>query len=92
MTNSCSRKQTSPRYQRGQCHVVDQGLIFWRNPPQSLNAVVRYSQLPQKDALLLLDFFSDGPFTGWKAVTLNTGSVIYTTTDNIAIVKDSTAT
>jgi hypothetical protein len=86
MQTSCKNNQKDPspsRFQPGQCHPISQGLNYWKSPPTSFNAIAQHSRLEQKDAILLLDFVQNTPFGCWKAVTLNSGEVIYTTSQNI---------
>ncbi|TXH11665.1 MAG: hypothetical protein E6R04_01045 [Spirochaetes bacterium] len=92
MRSTCrnNEKEPKPRLQPGQCHPISRGLVYWKTPPTSFNAVTQSSRLEQKDAILLLDFVRNTPFDCWKAVTLNTGEVIYTTSQDISQVVTET--
>lgn len=85
-TKKSNKQRFSPR--PGQCHPVDRGMVFWRNPPSSFDGVVEFSRLQDKDAILLLDFLPNQPFSFWKAVSLNTNEIIYTTTDNLILSRE----
>lgn len=63
-------------------------MIYWRNPPTSFDDIVEHERLQNKDAILLLDFLPNESFSFWKAVSLATSQIIYTTTNNLTISRE----